>query len=182
MTALKRAVDRALYWATVVLFALLVVVVVWQVFARQVLDSPAVWTDEAVRMAFVWLGLFAAAMVFGERGHIAMEFVVRKFVEPVQKGVALAVHSVVLLFALVVMIWGGLRASLNAWELGLSVLPFSFGQMYLALPITGAIIAFYSVHCLRQLAVGGIDLYPDDFDDPAPAVQTESHSGSEKEH
>lgn len=181
MNALKTVMDRILYWITALLFTLLVVTVIWQVFARQVLDSPAVWTDEAVRMAFVWLGLFASAMVFGERGHIAMEFVVRRFSGPVQKAVALAVQALVLLFAVVVMVWGGLRAALNAWELGLSVLPFSFGQMYLVLPIAGAIIVFYSLHYLRELASGSVAFYPDDFDDAPLAAATQSRPGSEKE-
>lgn len=181
MSALKSAVDRSLYWATVFLFALLVVVVIWQVFARQVLDSPAVWTDEAVRMTFVWLGLFASAMVFGERGHIAMEFLVRRFSEPVQKVFALTAQAAVLLFALIVMGWGGYRASLNAWELGLSVLPFSFGQMYLVLPISGVLIAFYSLYHLKELALGRAALYPDNFEEPVPASATESRTGSLKE-
>lgn len=170
MTVVKNVLDKILYWITVVLFALLVIFVVWQVFSRQVLDSPAIWTDEATRITFVWVGLFASAFVFGERGHIAMEFLVRKYQEGAQKRVALVVQLIVMAFALSVMVWGGYRASRNAWDLDLSVLPFTFGQMYLALPITGLIIAFYSVYYLRALVTDTVPVYPDSFEEDVARV------------
>src|SRR5699024_5113870 len=70
MERAKTLLDRVLFWITVVLFAVLVVIVVWQVLSRQVLGAPSTWTEEGARMTFVWLGLFASAFVFGERGHI----------------------------------------------------------------------------------------------------------------
>ena len=93
MEMTKKILDRVLFWITVVLFALLVIIVVWQVFSRQVLQNPATWTDEGARLNFVWLGLFASAFVFGERGHVAVEFLVRKFPEGVEKIIAIIVQQ-----------------------------------------------------------------------------------------
>ena len=76
MTAVKNALDRILTWACVALFAVLVLDVSWQVFARQVLNSPSGWSEELAKYLFIWLGLFGAALVFGERGHIAVDFAV----------------------------------------------------------------------------------------------------------
>jgi len=180
--SVKKVLDKILYWITVVLFALLVVIVVWQIFSRQVLHDPSTWTEESARLTFVWLGLFAAAYVFGERGHIAVEFVARKFSVRGEQVLAVVVQVVVLLFALTVLVWGGWRASQNAWLQELSALPFTLGQMYLALPISGALIAFYALYYILKVGSGALSPYGDhsDEDEPVttepPARQTEVQS------
>lgn len=151
MEAIRRGLDRVLQIASVVLFALLVVVVVWQVFTRQVLNSPSAWTEELARYTFVWVGLFATALVFSERGHIAVDFVVRKFSPATQKVVAVVVQLAIISFAVVVLVYGGLRAANGAWNQSLSALPTQVGVMYLAMPICGALIAFYAVYHLQAV-------------------------------
>lgn len=175
MDSAKKVLDRVLYWITVVLFALLVVVVVWQIFSRQVLHDPSTWTEEGARMTFVWLGLFASAFVFGERGHIAVEFVVRKLPLGGERVVSILVQLVVLAFAVIVLVWGGWRASQNAWLQNLSALPFTLGQMYLALPISGALIAFYSLYYIQAVARNTQLPYGDhsDEDELVPATTVE---------
>ncbi len=166
MELVKKILDRVLYWITAVLFTLLVIIVVWQIFSRQILQNPATWTDEGARQTFVWLGLFASAFVFGERGHVAVEFIVRKFPAGVEKVIAIVVQVIVLAFALIALVWGGWRASQNAWTQELSALPFTFGQMYLALPISGVLMAFYSVYYIQGIWRDAISPYPEMAEDP----------------
>ena len=161
METAKTTLDRILYWIIVVLFAFLVLTVVWQVVSRQVLNAPATWTEEAARLSFVWLGLFAAAFVFGERGHIAVEFVARKFSQGRQRILGIVVQSIVLGFAALILIWGGTTVMLNAWTQNLSALPFTLGQMYLALPVAGVLIAFYSSYYIRGQVRREIVSYPE---------------------
>lgn len=166
MTAAKQMLDRILYWITVVLFALLVIEVVWQVGSRQVLGNPSTWTEEGARLTFVWLGLFAAALVFGERGHIAVEYVARKLPSPAQRGLAVFVHLCVVAFALGVLVWGGWQAVINAWGQGLSSLPFTFGHMYLALPVSGVLTALYGLYFILGTGSGGLPPYPEIVEEP----------------
>ena len=146
MHAFKNALDTVLKWASVILFALLVVIVVWQVFTRQVLQDPATWTDEGARYVFVWLGFFAAALVFSERGHIAVDFLVRLLPETVQRYVAVFVQVAIIAFAAITMIWGGWTAAQGAWNQSLTALPATVGQMYLVMPITGILIIVYAIY------------------------------------
>jgi len=145
---IKKGLDRVLQLASVALFALLVLVVVWQVFTRQVLNSPSAWTEELARYTFVWVGLFATALVFSERGHIAVDFVVKKFSPAAQKVVAVVVQLAIIFFAVAVLVYGGIRAANGAWNQSLSALPTQVGVMYLAMPICGAMIAFYAIYHL----------------------------------
>ncbi len=164
MTALKRVLDRTLGVICVVLFALLVVIVVWQVFSRQVLRDPSTWSEEAARYTFVWLGFFAAALVFSERGHIAVDFVVRKLPVGGQKAIAVVVQLLIITFAAVGLVWGGWRASQGAWNQNLTALPTQVGVMYLVMPITGVLITVYALYHLAAVLRGEEDPVTDTDD------------------
>lgn len=55
------------------LLASIVVLVVTQVVARHLLDTPLVWTEEAARFALVWLTFMGAALLALEKGHIVVD-------------------------------------------------------------------------------------------------------------
>lgn len=161
MKALTDVLSKILQWICIVLFALLVIIVVWQVAARQLLNNPQAWTEEASRMTFVWLGLFAAALVFAERGHIAVDFVVRKFSPFAQKITGIAVQGLIIFFVASVMVYGGIRAGSGAGNQRLAALDFlTLGQMYLVLPISGVLIIIFSLANIVEIARDEIPAFP----------------------
>ena len=154
MTAAKNALDRVLTWVCVALFAVLVIDVAWQVFARQVLDQPSGWSEELAKYLFIWLGLFGAALVFGERGHIAVDVAVRKLPRGAQTVLMVIVQLAILTFAVLALIWGGASGVVLAWEQNLTGLPVNVGPLYLALPISGILIALYTIYHLVRIVTG----------------------------
>lgn len=159
----RTVMDRALGLLCIVLFVVLVVVVTWQVVSRQVLNDPAPWTEEAARFTFVVLALLGAALVFSERGHIAVELLVSTFPRTAQLAVAVAVELIVIFFAALVFVVGGYRVAENAWDQQISTLPFTVGQVYLVLPLTGVLIIFYSIYHLIAVLLNG--------ERPVPSVE-----------
>lgn len=161
MSAITTPLKKILEWICVVLFAALVVIVVWQVFTRQVLNNPAAWSEEASRMVFVWLGLFAAALVFAERGHIAVDFVARKFSRGGQKAIAIAVQVLIIVFALWLLVYGGIVAGAGAFNQHLAALrALTLGQMYMVMPITGVLITLFALENLIDIARGTEPAFP----------------------
>lgn len=154
MERVKEALDRFLKGASIILFGVLVLIVVWQVFARQVLNSPSAWSEEAARYTFVWTGLFATAFVFSERGHVAVDVMVTRLAGKAQKVIAILVQLSIILFAVGVLVYGGIRASRGAWGQSLSALPTQVGVMYLVMPITGVLITFYAIYHLKAILQG----------------------------
>lgn len=148
-------IDRLLGLLCIVLFVILVVVVTWQVVSRQVLNDPAPWTEEAARFTFVVLALLGAALVFSERGHIAVELLVSKFPRTAQLAVAVVVELTIIFFAALVFVVGGYRVAENAWDQQISTLPFTVGQIYMVLPLTGVLIIFYSIYHLIAVLLNG---------------------------
>lgn len=154
MTAVKNGLDRVLTLMCVVLFSALVIDVSWQVFARQVLNQPSGWSEELAKYLFIWLGLFGSALVFGERGHIAVDFAVKKLPHVGQLALSVVVQLAILTFTGLVLIWGGYRVVNLAWNQNLTGLPVNVGPLYLALPISGALVAFYTIYHLVRILTG----------------------------
>lgn len=154
MRAVKQVLDKVLAATCVFLFAVLVLTVSWQVFARQVLDDPSGWSEELARYVFVWLGMFGAALVFSERGHIAIDFVVRRFSDGLQRAAAIVVQVAIIAFAVLALVLGGVRISRLTWDQSLTALPAQMGFFYLVMPITGVIITFYALYHLLMVLRG----------------------------
>lgn len=140
----KKGLGFGLRWVCITLFALLVIVVVFQVAVRSV-GSGAAWSEAAARFLFIWLGMIGAAYVIGENDDVAIDFLVRKFSAAVAKAVEIVAHAVVATFAVSVMIYGGGRFVTRTWDQTVELMPFTLGQLYLVLPISGALILLYSI-------------------------------------
>ena len=167
MKALTKVLDKVLSTACVVFFALLVVVVVWQVIARQVLNSPAAWTEEVSRYVFVWLGLFATALVFFERGHIAVDFRRPQTADGRPEGRPRAHPGADHRVRARRPRLRGIRAGQGAWNQSLQALPFTLGQMYLVMPVTGVLIAIYAINNIFDVLAGRVTPFAEEIEEDA---------------
>jgi TRAP-type C4-dicarboxylate transport system permease small subunit len=161
LDAPRLVIDRILAGVCVVVFAALVVIVGWQVFSRQVLSAPATWTEETSRYVFVLLAMLGAALVFSERGHIAVELLAARFRPAAQKLVAVAVELVVVFFAVYVLVYGGLRAASVAWTQNITTMPVTIGQVYLVLPATGVLVTYFVLCHLVGILAGATRAVPE---------------------
>ncbi|MGO1895807.1 MAG: TRAP transporter small permease [Brachybacterium sp.] len=167
MWKIRQGLLSALKLLCIVLFSVLVLVVVWQVFTRQVLGAPSPWATVTAQYMFVWLSLFAATLVFGERGHIAVDVLAQRAPRVSRRVLMVLVQACTLAFAALAMVSGGLRGVSISWDQVIPGFPFTVGHMYLALPVTGLMIAFLALEDLL-LAARGDELEPlEETDDEA---------------
>ena len=135
----RAGLDRALELVLGTLLLLMVVVVLWQVFTRFVLGSPASGTEELVRFALLWLSLLGASYGFGQRSHLAIDLL------PASRIQRYVVSGAIAFFAVVVLIVGGgllARVTLTLGQTS-SALSIERGLVYLVLPLSGFVILFY---------------------------------------
>jgi TRAP-type C4-dicarboxylate transport system permease small subunit len=140
----KTGLDAFLRWFCISLFALMIALVTWQVVARWTVGGN-VWTEVTARIVFIWQSLVGAAYVIGEKEDVAMDFLVKRFPPVVVKAIEIFAFCVVGAFAVWVMIYGGLQYIESTWTDTVQLLPVTQGQVYLVLPITGALIIVYCV-------------------------------------
>lgn len=154
MLTARHAVIRALQLVCIALFAVLVLVVLWQVISRQLLGSPSSWTTTVASYLFVWLTLFGFTLVFGERGHVAVELLAERLPVGAQKVLGVIVQLTIALFAVAVLVVGGIRGIGLGWSQAIPGIPVSIGQMYLAMPIAGVLITLFALDDLVRIARG----------------------------
>jgi TRAP-type C4-dicarboxylate transport system permease small subunit len=153
MKTLRLAVDRLLAYTIGLLLAVMVGNVLWQVFTRFILSRPSSFTEEAARFLMIWVGLLGAAYAAGQKAHLAFDLLTARLEGARKRGSEIFIQSVILLFALVVLVGGGGRLVWIQLSLGQqsAALQLKLGYVYLALPMAGIFIVFYSVITLIEL-------------------------------
>lgn len=146
METIKKTLDSVLKWFCVILFAGLVVLVTWQVFTRFVLDNPSAFSEELAKYCFVWLVLFGSALVFGENGHMRIEFIQDNLPAKPRIIAQLFVEVSIILFSAAVLISGGLASTKIAWTQMSASLKVPVGYLYAVMPIAGVFIIFYCIY------------------------------------
>ncbi|MGL5329189.1 MAG: TRAP transporter small permease [Peptostreptococcaceae bacterium] len=152
MEALRKGLDKVLEFVCCTLLALMTIFATWQVASRYVFNKPSTVTEELVLICFVWMGLLGAAYVFGKQEHMRMSFLMDKFSEENQNKIKVFSEVVVILFATLVLVFGGFRMSQLSMEQLSSSLQIPMGYVYLALPLSGVITIVYNVLNINDIA------------------------------
>ena len=135
-----------------VIFGLLVIDVVWQVFSRYIVGQSSSFTEEFARFSLIWLTVLGAAYINGSReGHLAMDFLLTKLPPEKQRKRKRAIQLLMALFALLVMVVGGINLVYLTLSLGQRspALQVPLGLVYAIVPICGLIIVFFSIYHIK---------------------------------
>lgn len=129
-----------------IIFSLMVVDVLWQVFSRYVLGESSSFTEEFARFALIWLTVLGAAYLNGKEAHLTMDFLTRKL-SPVDYAKRRRVVSgFMFVFAAVAMVVGGGNLCYTTLRLG-QVSPaigIPLGLVYAVVPVAGLIICYFT--------------------------------------
>ena len=141
-------VNRFLEQVLVVIFALLVLDVLFQVFSRYMLGTSFTWTEEFARFSLIWLTILGAAYLSGKREHLSMDFLYQKFSETNKRKASILIEILIFLFALIVMVVGGFNlvyTTLHLEQLS-GTLRIPLGYVYAIMPFSGLLIMCYSIY------------------------------------
>ena len=153
MDTIFKKINRFIEVSLVIIFALLVLDVLWQVFSRYLLNTSFSFTEEFARFALIWLSILGAAYLNAKREHLSMDFLYQKFPPKTQKKVAVLIEVLIFLFALVVMVIGGFNlvyTTLHLEQLS-GTLRIPLGYIYAILPFSGLLIMYFSVYHISKI-------------------------------
>lgn len=146
-------VSKLLEWFLIVIFALLVLDVLFQVFSRYALGESFSWTEEFARFALIWMTILGAAYLNGKKEHLSMDFLYQKFSQSNQKKVAILIEVLIFLFALIVMVIGGsnlVYTTLHLEQLS-GTLRIPLGYIYAIMPFSGFLILCFSIYHISKI-------------------------------
>ncbi|MGX7174040.1 TRAP transporter small permease [Enterococcus ratti] len=142
---MKMVINKVLEILGAVLLLGMIVIVLWQVFARTVLGTPNTITEELVRFGLVWFAMLSSAYVVGQKAHLAVTILSEKLSGKKSKALEIIVQCLFLAFAIIIMGYGGWKAvTLTMSQLSPS-LSIPMGYVYLSVPVSGGLIIIYSL-------------------------------------
>ena len=141
-------------------FLAMVALTCWQVFTRYILQNPSSWSEELVSYLFAWMALLGASLVVGERGHMNIPILVDRAKPGMQKALAVFGELVACVFAVVILVYGGIQITNLAMGQMTSALGVPVGVFYVVLPVCGVLNIIYTVLNIIGILNGSIDLNP----------------------
>lgn len=102
----SESLDRAVLFTVVVLSIPLVLIVLYAVFMRYVLNAAPTWSEEIARYLMVWMSLLATSAAMRRGQHIGLTFVVEKAGPRLRKVLNMVAYLLVLLFFTVLLVKG----------------------------------------------------------------------------
>ena len=145
-----KTIDIILEKILIFLMSILVLDVLWQVVGRYILKSPSSFTDEMAGFILIWLGLLGAAYVSGKKEHLAIDILLQKSNKKRRRIINIMIDVFVILFAISVLIIGGLWLVYTRFELDVksAALGIPMGYVYIVLPLSGFLIFYYAFDSL----------------------------------
>ncbi|HUT53719.1 MAG TPA: TRAP transporter small permease [bacterium] len=148
----KTSMVRFLEIVLMVALILLVLDVLWGVASRYLLGEQSSWTEELARVLLIWVVLLGAAVAFGTREHLGVDYFVARMDDATRKRMTLTADLVVLAFTVSVLLFGGFTLvsrtfSLNQMMMALGI-PKAY--VYLAVPVSGVFFLLFSLESITR--------------------------------
>ena len=137
--------TRLLGYFLAFLLALMTLDVLWGVVTRYAFGSQASWTEELARFLLIWIGLLGAAWASGQGMHLSIALLPNRLPPARRRPLELFIRGLILLFAVGVMVVGGLNLIYLTWVLGQTsaALRIPMSLVYAVVPLSGLLIAYY---------------------------------------
>ncbi|WP_269520473.1 TRAP transporter small permease [Alteromonas sp. BMJM2] len=153
LTTLISGLNKFLRVLLTLMMALLVLNVTWQVVTRFILPHPSSFTEELARFLLIWISLLGSAYAFHTHSHLGFDYLTKKLNQSGALMTARLGYTIVILFALGVLLVGGTNLTYITFLLKQAspVLGIPMGFIYMVVPISGVLFAVYGVLGLLEM-------------------------------
>lgn len=144
---LRTKIDKILAKVLILIMAIMVINVLWQVFSRYFLGEPSSFTDELARYLMIWIGILGAAYVSGRNSHVAIDVLPSRLNDTKQKKIKTIVQILIILFSSTALVIGGGRLVYITYVLQQfsPALQMPLSLVYMVIPVSGILIIYYKV-------------------------------------
>ena len=162
MQKFTAGLTKILSYILIGLMALIVLDVTWQVFTRFILRNPSSFTEELAGFLLIWIGLLGASYTYSRKAHLGIDTLTSQLAGRKKQAAEIGVAAVVFLFALLVMVIGGLRLVDITFTLRQisPAMKIPMGYIYSVLPVSGILFMYYSVAAMVETATRGESVMP----------------------
>ena len=124
------------------MLCMIAVLVFWSAVARTI-GMPVNWAQDVSLLAFGWLTFIGSDIIIKSGGLIRIDMLSNRFHKAVQKTLMLVFDVFMLLFLLILIVYGFLLVS-QSWNRTFNTLKMSYAWCTLAVPV-GSLLMFFSM-------------------------------------
>ena len=143
---MAKFIVKMLHVACAVVIALLTLIVLTQVISR-FFDYSLPGTEELARLFIVWMTFLGSSIAVYERGHLAVNFFVKRANDKLRPYLYLSVNIILGLFFLVLTVYGFIF-SYQSLDFTSSTLQLPMTVFYLAIPVSSILSLYFIIQNL----------------------------------
>ena len=138
-------VRTVLYWFSCVAMMVMLVTIFAQVITRYCFDYTPEWSEELARFLFVYVVFLGSALIMGESGHLAVEFLPNRFKgKPFGKFLEILVMVSSYVFVLILLVQGAKMTQIMTFQESPG-LEISMSYVYAVIPVSSVLMLLYLV-------------------------------------
>lgn len=151
---LFKGLRSVLSWFSVTAMLIMLALTFGQVVTRYFFGWTPEWSEELARFLFVWVVFLGSALIMGESGHLAVEFVPNHFKgTKFGKILGLVINLAGYVFVTLLLVQGAKMTKTMTFQLSPGMnLPMSY--VYVVIPVSCVLMLLYLVKDTIRLCKG----------------------------
>ena len=143
-----KLVDLIVRWLCIGFFSVMVVDVIMSVIMRYILVKPMVWGEQLAIYCMIWIAFLASSTAFRKGAHMGLDLLLKVAPPRARRVIEAIAHLLVLLFLLVLTVWGFKHAYAVRQQRSPVVFNMSMFWAYLALPVGGVCMLIQEIEVI----------------------------------
>ena len=139
---LKYYTEKCIDWIAIVFFTVIFIVALGQIIMRWIFKNPISWSEELIRLMYVWICFLGWTFASRYRTYIRITFLINMF-PPIPRKLLATVNCLLLIVFSVLMVYYGIKLTAIGSSGGAVTLPINFALVYVIVPFTNFIIMMY---------------------------------------
>lgn len=153
MKRIFKTVDQILSVFSAAMMAALIVVVLYSVFSRYLLNASIAWAEELSRFLFIGVVCTGAVTAYFRNEHLGLDILNKLLPDSVHKYADIIKNSLILLIT-AFMTWGGWRLMMESFDSVSPALRIRIGYIYMILPLFSALLCLTTAVRLAGMCRG----------------------------
>lgn len=155
-----KIVGTIIDWLAIILLIFIFVLGIAQVVWRWILNNPIVWSEEMIRLTYVWICYLGWVIAERADSHIRITSIVNRLPMSVQKWQQIFCHVLCIIMCALMVRYGIDLIQVGMKRTAVSF-PMNFAVVYIMGPLCNLIMIFYEVAALIECFVVGPRDYRD---------------------
>lgn len=139
--------DALLRGALVLLMAVMVINVLWQIATRFLLNDPSSFTEELARFLLLWIGILGACHAYRVGAHLGLDIIASRFSAAARLKFDRMASLAVIIFAFCILVIGGGNLTLLTYDLKQTsaAMGLPIYLVYLIMPAAGVLLCLFAL-------------------------------------